>query len=234
MRPLLPAIALALTLIAPACRSLGDGPQEPASVSLFNGQDLSGWHSDVPEADDNPDVAPSFAVVDGVLMSLGSPGGHLITDAEYANYRLDVEYRWTDEPGNCGVLVHATEPRCLYGMFPASIEVQMHHGNAGDFWCICEDIWVDEMVARRGPAEKWGTREGAARRIKNLTDDSENPVGEWNHMRIEAVGDRVDVWVNGDLVNQGYQCTAQSGHIALQAEGRPVAFRRLDLTQLGD
>ena len=53
-------------------------------------------------------------------------------------------------------------------------------------------------------------------------------------MRIEAVGDRVDVWVNGDLVNQGYQCTAQSGHIALQAEGRPVAFRRLDLTQLGD
>ena len=40
MRPLLPAIALALTLIAPACRSLGDGPQEPAAVSLFNGQDL--------------------------------------------------------------------------------------------------------------------------------------------------------------------------------------------------
>jgi hypothetical protein len=57
-------------------------------------------------------------------------------------------------------------------------------------------------------------------------------VGEWNHMRIEARGDRIDVWVNGDLVNQGYQCTAQRGQIAIQAEGRPVAFRRLDLTPL--
>ena len=225
----LPLATAVLLLAAGACATV---PKESPTRSLFNGVDLSGWHADVPDADSNPDIGPSFAVVEGQLMSLGTPGGHLITDAEYANYRLEIEYRWTDEPGNCGVLVHASTPRCLYGMFPASIEVQMHSGNAGDFWCICEDIWVDDMVARRGAAEKWGTREGDARRIKNLTDDSENPVGEWNHMRIEARGDRIDVWVNGDLVNQGYQCTAQRGQIAIQAEGRPVAFRRLDLTPL--
>jgi hypothetical protein len=172
-------------------------------------------------------------VRDGLLISLGSPGGHLITDEEFSDYRLDVEYRWTGKPGNCGVLVHASTPRCLYKMFPASIEVQMHHGNAGDFWCICEDVKVDDMVQRRGAREKWGATEGDARRIRNLTDGSEAPVNEWNHMRIECRGDRIDVWVNGELVNQGYECTASRGRIALQAEGAEAAFRRLELTPLG-
>ena len=202
-----------------------------ARHDLFNGENLNGWHTDVPSADDNPEVDPSFAVQDGVLMSLGNPNGHLITDRSFKNYTLEVEYRWTGEPGNCGVLVHASTPRRLYGMFPSSIEVQMHRGNAGDFWCIGEDIWVDNMVERRGKAENWGVEEGKARRIRNLTDDSENPAGEWNHMRIECKDDRVDVWVNGDLVNQGYACTATEGQIALQAEGAPCAFRLVVLTE---
>jgi hypothetical protein len=86
------------------------------------------------------------------------------------------------------------------------------------------------MVTRRGPKEKWGVTEGKARRILNLTDDSEKRVGEWNYMRIECVGDAVKVWVNGDLVNHGSQCTASKGQIALQAEGSEVEFRKLDLT----
>ncbi len=219
----------ALTLYLGACASTQGGA---GTVSLFNGSDLQGWHTDIPAADGRPTIEPTFVVQDGLLISLGSPQGHLITDKEYSNYRLDVEYRWMDEPGNCGVLVHASTPRCLYKMFPASIEVQMHRGNAGDFWCICEDVKVENMVQRRGLREKWGTTEGAARRIKNLTDDSENPPGQWNHMRIECRGDCIDVWVNGDLVNQGFECTASGGRIALQAEGAPAAFRRLDLTPL--
>ncbi len=213
-----------------ACASTADGT---SSRSLFNGEDLGGWHVDIPAADSNPDIAPTFVVRDGLLVSLGSPGGHLITDEEFSDYRLEVEYRWTGDPGNCGVLVHASTPRCLYKMFPASIEVQMHNGNAGDFWCICEDVKVDDMVQRRGAREKWGTTEGDARRIHNLTDGSEAPVGEWNRMLIECRGNRIDVWVNGDLVNQGYECTASRGRIALQAEGAEVAFRRVELTPLG-
>ena len=44
------------------------------------------------------------------------------------------------------MLVHASTPRALYRMFPKSIEVQMFHRNAGDFWCIVEDITVPDMV----------------------------------------------------------------------------------------
>ncbi len=197
------------------------------SQSLFNGKDLSGWHADVPEMDTDATAINPFLVRNGMLVSLGTPNGHLITNKIYQNYRLEVEYRFAGTPGNCGVLVHASTPRALYDMFPKSLEVQMESGNAGDFWCIVEDIEVPEMEKRRGPKENWGITEGKERRIINLTDGSEKPVGQWNSMTVECLGDAVKVWVNGDLVNYGTNCTVSKGQIAVQAEGSEVEFRKL-------
>jgi hypothetical protein len=205
--------------------------QKSQVINLFNGTDLSGWHVDVP-AMDTSDVSSPFVVREGMLVSLGEPRGHLITDEVFENYKLDVDYRFTGEPGNCGVLVHASTPRALYGMFPKSIEVQMMHENAGDFWCILEDVTVPDMEVRRGPKEEWGITEGKARRIINLTDGAEKPVGEWNTMVIECVADEIKVWVNGELVNHGTKATATRGQIAVQAEGSEVEFRKLELTRL--
>jgi Domain of Unknown Function (DUF1080). len=198
--------------------------------ALFNGKDLSGWHVDVPDMDNNPSVKSPFLVRDNMLVSLGTPNGHLITDSIYENYRLEVEYRFAGTPGNCGILVHASTPRVLYRMFPKSLEVQMMHENAGDFWCIHEDIEVPDMEKRRGPKSEWGTVEGKQRRIENLTNGSEKAVGEWNTMVIVCLRDEIKVWVNGDLVNHGINCTARRGQIAVQAEGSHVEFRKLDLT----
>lgn len=205
---------------------------QPQSISLFNGHDLTGWHADVPAMDKDKSVKSPFIVRDGMLVSMGTPGGHLITDKDYQNYQLLVEYRFASVPGNCGVLVHASAPRALYDMFPKSIEVQMENKNAGDFWCIMENIEVPDMEARRGPKEKWGISGDKNRRIMNLTDNSEKPVGEWNKMLIECKGNGIKVWVNDDLVNAGFNCTAQKGHIALQAEGSEVEFRKILLTPL--
>ncbi|HJQ20033.1 MAG TPA: DUF1080 domain-containing protein [Gemmatimonadaceae bacterium] len=202
------------------------------SRSLFDGRDLAGWHADVPAADTNKSLPPSFIVRKGLLVSMGDPRGHLITDSSFRDYRLEVEYRFPGAPGNAGVLVHASTPRALYGMFPKSIEVQMESGNAGDFWCIVEDITVPNMEARRGPRAEWGITEGKGRRIVNLTDNSEKPVGEWNRMVIETLGRSIRVWVNGDLVNDGTNATADHGQIALQAEGAEVEFRKLLLTPI--
>ena len=203
-----------------------------ATTSLFNGSNLQGWHIDIPAMDSIPDAINPFIVRNGMLVSLGTPQGHLITDATYEDFRLEVEYRFAGEPGNCGVLVFASTPRSLYKMFPKSIEVQMMHENAGDFWCIVEDIKVDNMLARRGPKEEWGITEGKKRRILNLTDGSEKPVGEWNHMVIECLKNEIKVWVNGDMVNHGFNATADSGQIALQAEGSEVEFRKVELTPI--
>ena len=71
-----------------------------------------------------------------------------------------------------------------------------------------------------------------ARRILNLTDDSEKPLGQWNTMVVEARDRTIKVWVNGDLVNDGFDATADRGRIALQAEGTEVEFRRVDLSPL--
>jgi len=202
------------------------------TISLFNGKDLSNWHADVPEMDTNAMAKSPFIIRNGMIVSMGNPGGHLITNSVYQNYRLRVEYRFAGKPGNCGVLVHASTPRALYKMFPKSIEVQMEHGNAGDFWCIVEDIKAEDMEKRRGPKANWGITEGKERRIRNLTDSSEKPVGEWNKMIIECVGNSIKVWVNNDFANYGFDCTADKGHIAIQAEGSEVEFRKLELTPI--
>ena len=198
--------------------------------SLLPGSDLAGWHLDVPAADTVASLAPAFAIRNGTLHIAGEPRGHLITDATYRNYRLVVEYRFPAAPGNAGVLVHASRPRALYAMFPKSIEVQMESGNAGDFWCIVEDITVPDMVRRRGPRAEWGVTEGKGRRIRHLVDGRERPLGEWNQLMIEAVGRSVSVWVNGTLVNRGTNATADRGQIAILSEGAAVEIRRIDLT----
>ena len=49
-------------------------------------------------------------------------------------------------------------------------------------------------------------------------------------MAIECKGNEIKVWVNGDMVNHGFNCTAEKGQIAVQAEGSEVEFRKLLLT----
>jgi hypothetical protein len=200
--------------------------------SLFNGQDLKGWHIDVPEIDSNSAAKTPFVIRNGLLVSLGTPGGHLITDSVYSNYKIEVQYRFAGKPGNCGLLVHASTPRALYGMFPKSIEVQIEHTNAGDFWCIEENISVPNMEERRGDKSRWGINGDKLRKIERLVQNVEKPVGEWNKMVVECKNDEVIVWVNNTLVNHGYKCTASSGQIALQAEGSEVEFRKVSLTKL--
>lgn len=228
------------------------------TVSLFNGKDLTGWTMDIPDRDEmNPELEveikegimtfdtrkvdwwranpPAFIVRDGLLVSLGRPLGHLITEEKFSNYKLVVEYRFPKNAGNCGVLVHSSTPRRLYDMFPQSIEVQMQHGSAGDFWVIGEDIEVPNMEERRPrrDEQEFGGGEKDARRIIHL-EDAEKPLGEWNTMEIICKDDEIIVHVNGTLVNHGTNATATSGQIALQAEGTEVEFRKIDLTKLGE
>ena len=200
--------------------------------ALFNGTDLRGWHTDVPATDTAPQLGSPFTVKDGNLVIAGEPRGHLISDSTFRNYRLEVEYRFTGKPGNAGILVHASTPRALYAMFPKSIEVQMESGNAGDFWCIVEDITVPDMVRRRGPRAEWGITEGKGRRIRHLVDGRERALGEWNRMVVQAVGRTVTVWLNGTLVNRGMHATADRGQIAIQSEGAAVEIRKVALERV--
>jgi hypothetical protein len=236
MRPAFLLAALASLAAGSVLAQEASTAVAPARVTpLFDGKDLSGWEADVPARDTDKNAPDSFVVRGGMLVSLGKPEGHLLTKQAYRDYRLEVEYRFPGKGGNCGILVHASRPRALYKMFPQSIEVQMNSGDAGDFWCIQENIEVPDMEKRRPrkAGEKWGGAEGDARRILNLTDGSEKPLGQWNTMVIEARERSVTVWVNGDRVNDGFNATADRGRIAIQAEGTEVEFRRVEIGPLG-
>jgi len=176
--------------------------QSANSTSLFNGKNLDGWYPDVPKADDNPNIAPSFLVRDGNLVSMGVPRGHLISEKSYKDYRLEVQYRFAGKPGNCGVLVHTDgkRPRVLYDMFPASLEVQMQHRAAGDFWCIHENNKVPYMTSMRSwPKNNWGGKQGQSRHIPNLTDDCNTPPVEGHTVMIDSTGATNAVTVRGDF-----------------------------------
>ena len=81
------------------------------------------------------------------------------------------------------------------------------------------------MEKRRGPKRNGGSPRAKARRVANLTDDSEKPVGQWNRMVIECCrrcGQSLGQRQSGQ---SRHSCTAKKGQIALQAEGSEVEFR---------
>ena len=207
----------ALILVAMAFSTATALPAaEGAPIPLFNGRDLSGWTFDV-RTDADPHSI--WSVKDGLLVCRGKPAGVIRTESDYGDYELTLEWRWAPgtQGGNSGCLIHCSQPREL-DIWPKSIEVQLGKDNAGDFWVIGETI---EVSAERKPAK--------GRRILNLTDGSEKPVGEWNTMRIRCDGNSVTVWVNGDKVNEGTQCSVSKGAICLQSEGAEIHFRKVEL-----
>ncbi len=196
--------------------SLAVAPQNRVPIALFNGRDLAGWKVDVPDNDGKPTPVVPFIARNKVLVSLGTPMGHLITEASYENYRLVVEYRFPKSAGNSGVILHVSQPRFLRNFLPKGIEAQLMSGNAGDF-----HLFGEKLGKPNAPAENAG---------KNLTDGSENPVGQWNTMVVDCRADQIRVWVNGDFVNHGVGASVTKGAIGLQSEGAEIEFRRIELT----
>ena len=246
--PFLVLAAPPLLLLTSRAAPGGGGGAEPAAgaqdyrldhlepladeVVLFDGTNLDEWvlFTDA-EGRDREGLA---TVTDGVLRMAGNPMGYLQTRRWYRDYALDIEWRWPgDRGGNSGVLVHVSTPLLFFG-WPRSLEVQLRAGDAGDFWVIGRgvDIRVDDEENRR--TKPLDGDPHTHRRVRNLTDDSEKPLGEWNHMRVECRGDTLKVWVNDTLVNDGRACTVTEGGIALQSEGTEVEFRAITLSPLED
>jgi hypothetical protein len=197
------------------------------AIPLFNGKDLSGWTHYLwdPAAkrqDTSTPMSAVWSVQDGMLVCQGKPPGYIRTNREFENYRLALEWRWPEGTtrGNNGVLVHTSSPNAL-GVWPKSVEVQLALGNAGDFWVIGTNLEVPDLENRRKD-----------RRHLNLTDNSEKPAGEWNKMEIEARGNELKVWVNGDMVNHATNLDVSKGAISLQSEGALIYFRNIYLTPL--
>ena len=182
-------------------------------VVLFNGVDFSGWKLFIP--DETVDVNTVWSIEEGVIHCTGVPSGYIRTAADYSNYQLHVEWRWVEEAGNSGILLHMTGEDKVW---PKSIECQLQAGNAGDFYLI------DGTYFKALP-------EG--NRLAKKSASNEKPAGAWNSADITCKDDKIWVLINGELQNEGEQASVQAGKICLQSEGRPIEFRNLYLEPLG-
>ena len=208
------------------CLALHGASLGAAPVALFNGQDLSGWRPVL--VDEAADSAATFAVTDeGNLRISGTPKGYLRSVGAYSNYRLIVEWRWVDGPGNSGVLVHT---QGVDAVWPRCIEAQLRSDRAGSI--IFMGLGAGGVVG--GDTFLVDGSERPNRQAPLSRDPSEKPLGEWNRYEIIAAGTSLQLYVNGVLQNESTQLTLDSGAICLQSEGAPIEFRRIELLPLDD
>jgi hypothetical protein len=204
---------------------LGFVGAEEKDHKLFNGKDLSGWRVFLSDSKAKPEDC--FTVKDGVIECSGKPSGYIITEKEYGNYILELEWKWGEgakkmKSPNSGVLLHVTGKDMIW---PKSAEAQLMSGNAGDFWLIGGfKLQVDK--SRQDPRIE-------RHYFKMKTDKPvEKPLGEWNSYRIECKGDTITLFVNGVKLNEGSNSELQKGKIALQSEGAPISFRNIRLVPI--
>ena len=193
---------------------------QPETISLWNGQDFSGWEFFV--VDDEVDVNTVWTIQNGVIHCTGVPNGYMRTESDYGNYVLYLEWRWVDKEGNSVVLIHTQEPDEVW---PVCIECQLQSGNAGDFVLIGKGtITVD--------GEKF-TNTDRYLVIPKKQESNEKAIGEWNSYKITCKEDEITCYVNGVLQNKGTQVSLTNGKICFQSEGAAIEFRniRLELLQ---
>ncbi len=188
---------------------------EQGFVPLFDGKTLNGWilvHG----------KGRGYVVEDGAIVCPADGGGNLFTEKEYADFVLRLEWRlW--EGGNNGIGIRAPlEGDAAY----AGMEIQ-----------ILDDEAPVYQRMRLKPAQYTGSvydvvpaRRGFVRRN-----------GVWNEMEIRAVGRRVQVTLNGELITDAHLddvkdpevlkkhpgLQRRSGHIGLLGHGTRVEFRNL-------
>jgi hypothetical protein len=240
LRPLLLATALAglAAALAAPCRA---DDAAAGFKPLFNGRDFTGWKIYLLG---DADPAKTFSVKDGVIHCTGQPLGYMITDKEYENYVLRVQWRFPGKPGNSGVFVHVSGPDKIW---PKGVEAQLFSGRAGDIWVVGDrgqefKLKVASERDPNGPRHyarigdkfvKKGTKDKQGRDQYDIVGKQvEKPIGEWNQYEITCKGDTIKLVVNGEFVNEGTNAEATKGKILLQSEGAPIEFRNVEIKML--
>jgi iron(III)-enterobactin esterase len=212
--------ALACALFIPAFGQPAPLVKDTAPIQLFNGHNFEGLHI---YAESPADPAVGWKIEDGILRCLGGGKGYVRTTTAYADYRLQLEWRWPAKPANSGVLINIVGRDLVW---PKCIEAQLASGRAGDF-ATFSDARSKEEIVSRNPS---GVSTGRLNRAAGVP--VEKAPGEWNSYEIVVSGDIITATVNGVLVNRMTGVIPSAGMIAFQSEGAAIDFRNIELTPL--
>jgi len=202
-------------------------PYDYGFVSLFNGQDLTGWKALVgnpvtrakmsaaelakAQAEANEKTKDDWVVKDGLLVFTGH-GDNLVTDKKYADFEMYVDWKITAQ-GDAGIYLRGTP------------QVQI--------W----DTSRRDVGAEVGSGGLYNNQKNASKPLA-LAD---NKIGEWNRFHIIMKGEKVTVYLNGVLVTDNVplenywdrnQPIFPKEQIELQAHGTYVAYRNIYLREI--
>jgi hypothetical protein len=208
-------------------KHLDELPAGEGFISMFNGKDLSGWKGlvedpirrskmnakQLADAQKKADekVKEGWAVKDGLLVFTGH-GDNLATVKQYENFEMLVDWKITPQ-GDAGIYLRGTP------------QVQI--------W----DTSRHDVGAEVGSGGLYNNQKNQSKPL--LVAD--NPVGEWNNFRIVMKGDKVTVYLNGQLVTDNVPLENYwdrnlplfpKEQIELQAHGTYVAYRNLYIAEL--
>lgn len=160
---------------------------------LFNGKDLTGWHTQ---------PGGEWKVVDGVIVGTSASSerrhGLLVSDRELTNFILRAKFRVHE--GNSGLYFRAEETDTNVAVRGFQAEVDRSSAVGGLY-----------ETAMRGWVQK-----PAPDVIENIVTH-----GEWVSITVTAIDDDVTVSLNGTTVTEllGDKESLKKGRIALQLHG---------------
>lgn len=225
--------------------------------NLYNGENLDNWDKYLGSALEGQDSLAQAATVEKVFSIVEEDGekiirisgeinGSLATRDTFANYHLELVFKWGDEVydrRNSGLLYHSFgEFGAAFGTWMTNIECQLMHDNLGDTYLMnntyCETS-VEEMndefrYAAGGEVQKFSQEHNGQMVRKRV--DAENPLGEWNTVELYSVGGTTVHVVNGETVmvnkNTGVYENGEvepltSGKIQLQSEGAEMFVKSI-------
>lgn len=219
-----------------ALASLGQpvlSPQPPAKAkpqALFDGKTTQGWHTYL-----QPTATPAWEVVDGALqLNPQAPGqGDLVTDKEYENYELMLEWKITPG-GNSGIIFGVHEDPAFHATYETGIEMQV----------------LDNKGAEDN--KKANHLAGSLYDMQAPAKDVAKPAGEWNLVKLRKQNGHLTFWLNKvkivdvQMGSPEWQALVENskfktwknfgaypkGHLALQDHGHTVAFRAITIEEL--
>ena len=212
----LSVLAGLLGLILTSCQTTGTDLREESQdlassadtwIPLCDGATLEGW------------VArgkATWKVVDGVIVGQSEGGhGHIYAPPELTDLEVKGLFRVSSQGrnANSGLYFRANPPQDNLDGYPNGYEAQIcNGGDAFTGW-----LW------------KPGTPTGKASSL--LSKD-----GEWFSMRARAVGNQIQIWVNGELVTTHEDDDYEKGYFAIQCHnpGMTIEAKGLYYRDLGE
>jgi len=204
-------IAFLTTVSLFAQTSAGGGWQ-----NLFNGKDLKGWKRLGGKAE--------YTVEDGIIVGrtvMNSRNSFLVTEKEYRDFILEADVWVEDEEGNAGIQTRS------------HFNPEAFNGEGRVYGRQCE---VDPTPRRwTGGIYDEGRRDWLYPMQLNAAAQNVYKKGEYNHYKIECIGNEMKTWVNGIATAYVVDTIDEKGFIGLQVHainsadhaGKKVGFKNI-------